>query len=125
MEQKICLDTDLCIEIVKENRSVETIFEKYPSAATFISSITLFELNLRETNIEEIKLFVHYFQILPFTDLCAIKASIVSKDLNRKGLALDFRDIFIAVTCIVNNCSLLTLNKKHFENIEELKLIDI
>jgi tRNA(fMet)-specific endonuclease VapC len=36
---------------------------------------------------------------------------------------IEFRDIFIAATCIVNELPLITLNKKHFKRIEELKLI--
>ncbi len=34
------------------------------------------------------------------------------------------RDLFIASTSIVNDCTLVTLNKKHFENIKDLQLLD-
>ena len=33
-------------------------------------------------------------------------------------------DLFIAATAIANNLPCATLNKKHFERIEELKIID-
>lgn len=35
---------------------------------------------------------------------------------------IEFRDIFIAATCIVNELPIATLNKKHFKHIEGLKI---
>lgn len=35
---------------------------------------------------------------------------------------IEFRDIFIAATCVVNKASLLTLNKKHFTRIAGLQV---
>lgn len=36
---------------------------------------------------------------------------------------IEFRDIFIAATCIVNGLPIVTLNKKHFKRIAGLKII--
>ena len=123
MEQKICLDTDICIEILNKNPDYEKLFDKFFSADVFISSITVFELFLREANLLDVKRFVEYFTILDFDGSCAINGSEISKDLKKKGKIIDFRDIFIATICIVNGCDFLTLNKKHFENINGLKLL--
>ena len=35
---------------------------------------------------------------------------------------IEFRDIFIAATCIENNLPIVTLNKKHFERIAGLDI---
>ena len=125
MEQKICLDTDICIEILKENLSYEGLFDKFSSSDVFITSITLFELSLRDFNLADVEKFARYFTTLVFDDNCAIKGSEIAKDLKKKGKIIDFRDVFIAAICIVNDRSLLTLNRKHFENIDELKLLKI
>ena len=125
MEQKICLDTDICIEIVKKNPSYEFIFDKFSSSEIFISSVTLFELFLREFRLDDMEKFVGYFAVLSFDENCATRGSEITRDLRKKGEIIDFRDIFIAATCLVNNCNLLTLNKKHFERIKELRLLDI
>ncbi len=125
MEQKICLDTDICIEVLKENPLYKELFDKFPSSDIFISSMTLFELFLRDFNLVDVEKFARYFTILVFDDSCAIKGSEIARDLKKKGKIIDFRDIFIAATCVVNNCAFLTLNRKHFENINELKLLKI
>src|SRR3989344_4284338 len=116
MEQKVCLDTGVGIEIIKDTATGVRILGLIEEHEIFISSISVFELYLREFNIEKI-------DFLDFNHLTAIKASDISKYLKDKGLVLEFRDIFIAASCIVNNCSLLTLNKKHFERINGLRLL--
>lgn len=124
MDKKICLDTDLCIEIIKGNHLVENFFEEFGTFEVFVSSVTVFELLLRETNLEEVKTFVDSFNVLPFDESCAAKASDIFKGLKKKGKLVDFRDIFIAAGCIINNCKLATLNIRHFENIKELNLVN-
>lgn len=41
-----------------------------------------------------------------------------------KGKQIEDNDIFIAATAIVNDCTLVTANIKHFERVENLKLIN-
>ena len=122
MDKKICLDSDVCVEILKGNYSTELLFDKFGSYQAFVTSMTVFELFLRETNLEEVKNFVSIFNIISFDDSSAIKASEIFKELKKKGKMIDINDIFIASVCIVNNCLLATFNKRHFENIKELKL---
>lgn len=88
-----------------------------------MSAIVQFELLLREKNLENIENFMSKVRILDFDELASRKASAIYKELKRKGKMVDFRDLFIAATCIVNNCKLATFNKKHFENIKELILV--
>ena len=44
MDGKLCLDTDFCIEIIKGNASIETLFDKFGPYEIYITSITMFEL---------------------------------------------------------------------------------
>ncbi|MBS3133970.1 type II toxin-antitoxin system VapC family toxin [Candidatus Woesearchaeota archaeon] len=123
MDGKLCLDTDFCIEIIKGNASIETLFDKFGPYEIYITSITMFELFLRETNIKIVENFVSSFFVIYFDDFSALKVSEISKDLKRKGISIDFRDLFIASICIVNNCNLATFNKKHFEHTKDLELV--
>lgn len=41
-----------------------------------------------------------------------------------KGKQIEDNDIYIAATAIVNDCTLVTANVKHFERVEGLKLIN-
>ncbi len=125
MEQKVCLDTDVCIEIIKNNEVVANKLSLNLNLMVYLSSISVFELFLRESNLNEIENFIRDTYILDFNDMVAKKASDIFKDLRKRGLIIDHRDIFIAATCIVNNCSLITLNYKHFNNIKGLKLLKV
>ncbi len=125
VEQKICLDTDICIEIIKKNPAYEFMFDKFSSSDIFISSVTLFELFLREFRLDDMEKFVGYFTVLSFDEICATKGSEIARNLGKEGNIIDFRDIFIASSCIVNNCKLLTINRSHFERINDLRLVDI
>jgi tRNA(fMet)-specific endonuclease VapC len=62
------------------------------------------------------------FSILPFTEDVAKQAAIIYHQLKKKNQLIEFRDIFIAATCIVNNIPLVTANRKHFDRIEGLQL---
>jgi predicted nucleic acid-binding protein len=43
--------------------------------------------------------------------------------LRKENLLIEFRDIFIAATCLVNHLPIKTINKKHFERIKGLEII--
>jgi tRNA(fMet)-specific endonuclease VapC len=70
----------------------------------------------------DVSLITKGMQILHFTDKVAYKAAQIYNLLKNQNKLIEFRDIFIAATCIVNELPLVTLNKKHFNRIAELKL---
>lgn len=125
MAEKVCLDTDTCIAVVKGEKKAEKLGDLIANGKLFITSITVFELYLRKENLNEIKNFLEGIFVLSFDADCALKASNIQKELKSKGNLLDFRDIFIASIAIVNNCSLATFNKKHFFRIKDLELFDL
>ena len=125
LEQKVCLDTDAVISILNnESRSISLI-NAIEDCEVHITTINLFELLLRKTNLEEIEIFRKKTQLLDFEENASREASSVFKELKKKGKLIEFRDIFIASICIANNCTLATFNKKHFENIKSLNLLEI
>lgn len=123
MDQKVCLDTDVCVEILKNTDKGIEFINLINKSEVFITTISIFELFLRETNIFSIEKFLSKINILDFSELSAKKASEIFKDLRKEGKIIDVRDLFIASTTIVNNCVLATSNKKHFKNIKDLKLL--
>ena len=123
MEQKVCLDTDVIIAILNNEERAARIIDKTENAAIFITTITLFELLLRKTNLEIIEMFRNKVSIIDFDEEAARKASIIFKNLQEQGKIIDIRDIFIAAICVTTNCMLSTFNSKHFENIKELEII--
>ena len=122
MAEKICLDTDIIIAVLKEDRLIIEFLDKITNEDIFITSITVFELFLRHTNLDVIENFIENVQILSLDDNSAKKASELYKLLSKKGEILDLRDLFIASICLNNNLKLLTLNRKHFERVPRLEL---
>jgi len=62
--------------------------------------------------------------IVPFTDDMVKKSYEIVLDLKRKSLLIDMEDIMIAATALALRIPLATLNRKHFERIDGLKLFN-
>ena len=45
--------------------------------------------------------------------------------LERKGIALELRDVFIGSICLVNSVAIMTRNLRHFRRIPGLEVIEI
>lgn len=123
MDQKVCLDTDACIAIINRKGPYQNLLTKLLYPRVFISTISLFELFLRTTNIEPVEKFIKDLEILDFDSTSARKASELKKALKSEGKEIEIRDLFIASIAIVNDCTLATLNIKDFKNINDLKLL--
>lgn len=124
MDQKVCLDTDACIAIINRKGTYQGLLAKLLYSRVFISTITLFELFLRTYNIEPVEKFIKDLEILDFDSTSARKASELKKALKSEGKEIEIRDLFIASTAIINDCTLATLNIKDFKNIKDLKLLE-
>ena len=62
--------------------------------------------------------------VVDFTDEMVAKAHEIILDLKRKNCLIDMADLMIAATAVVRKSPLATLNRKHFERIEGLILVD-
>ena len=62
--------------------------------------------------------------VVPFTDDMVRKSHEIILDLKRKNRLIDMEDMMIAATALTLKIPLATLNRKHFERIEGLKLFN-
>ena len=122
-QEKICLDTDFVIGLIKDHKLEENFSTRYQSSKVYITTINIFELFLRLTNLDEIYNFLDKVNVLSFDKKSSVLASEIYKNLKANGNLIDYRDIFIASAAIANDCTLATLNTKHFERIKDLKLL--
>jgi len=120
MDKKICLDTDVCIAILRDEPRAVGLREKIKESEVYVSVITMFELLLRKTNLQVIDEFLAHVHHIPIDDGVSRKASTLHKELAKKGELIDIRDLFIAAACLTNNIDLLTYNRNHFERIKDL-----
>ena len=91
----------------------------------YISSVTLYELLMGASTpdkITDIKILTDEIPVLPFNEEIAEKSAEIYHQLRQLNKMIEFRDIFIAATCLVNNLPVKTLNKKHFDRIQELSV---
>ena len=63
-------------------------------------------------------------EVLPFDKTASRIAVDINAELKRKRKQIEIADLFIAATAIANGLKLATLNKKHFDRIEALTLME-
>lgn len=123
----VVVDSGIFIEHLRaKNKSTTTLFQLSQTSDIFISSVTLYELYCGATSEQkemDIQKITEDLMVLSLTDEVAIRAAKLYIQLKQQNNMIEFRDIFIAATCIVNDMPLITLNKKHFARITELKII--
>ena len=49
----------------------------------------------------------------------------IRSSLKKKGQVIEDIDIFLAATCITYNAIIVTANKKHFQRVHDLKIVEI
>lgn len=129
MADKIILvDTSVLIDYFrktdKENAALVAIVKQ---GYTFcISSVTEFEI-YRGALLGQIAFWDKLLQkvaVLSFDKTASRIAVDINAELKRKRNQIEIADLFIAATAVANDLKLATLNKKHFDRIEALSLMD-
>lgn len=124
--QRLVIDTGIFIEFLRAKDKTKTHLYNLPDQGEiFISAVTLYELLMGATTQEkekDVRLLTEDLIILPFSKEAAWEASKIYHRLRKKNQMIEFRDIFIGATCLLNNLKIFTLNEKHFSRIKELKI---
>lgn len=122
------IDTSVFIEFLrsknKKNTSLYNIPDKTPIC---ISVVTLYELLMGATDEvkqKDIARLIEGITILSFDKEVSVKSAEIYHILRKKNQMIEYRDIFIAATSIVNELPLFTLNKKHFSRVAGLNFYD-
>lgn len=121
------VDTNIFIEHLRaKEKSKTNLFQLLDgSKKIFISAVSVYELYIGATTLEHenrIHLLIEDIPVLTFTYDIAFRAAQTFRQLKAKNQVIEFRDIFIAATCIAHHLPITTLNKKHFERIEGLAI---
>ena len=120
------IDTCIFIEFLRaKDKSKTELFKLSKSIDLCVSAVTLYELYMGATNDskkQDVKLLTEDLVVLPFDEEVSEKAADIYHQLKSKHHEIEFRDIFIAATCIVNELPIKTMNVKKFSQILELKI---
>ena len=118
------LDSSAIIEIMKNGEACKKICNTLGDAPAITTSLTINELILGAKKIERkvIEKLIDGIEILNLDTKSAIKSADIEIFLKKQGKTINKIDVLIAGMCIVNDKTIITLDK-HFTRIPELKSI--
>ena len=124
----ILLDTNVVIAFFNGSKAVlERVHSEIDRIA--LSTLVVAELDYgakasqkAEENLEKLYRFVDIVRVVPFDLECAKIFGTIKSKLRKMGKPTGEVDALIAATAMSNKAILVTRNKKHFENIEGLKV---
>lgn len=129
MAEKIVLvDTSILIDLFRKTDKTNSILLSLVRQGYLycISAVTEFEIYSGATISQNTfwENLLEKIQVVPF-DQTVVKVAVdINNDLKRKRKQIDLADLFIAATAISNGFPFATLNRKHFERIDQLKIIE-
>ena len=127
--RRILVDTSIIIDHLRKSKKENTLLTRYfKKYLLCFSTITVFELYVGATDarkFNDIEKILLQGDILDFDGFTAQYASEIFKKLKLENKQIDYRDLFIAATAKVANIPLATLNVKHFERVDGLKLVPL
>ena len=129
MADKIILtDTSILIDYFrktdKDNSVLISLFEQGYDFT--ISAVTHYEI-YSGTTTNQVTFWKNLLQrtkVLAFDEIVAQTAVDINNELKRKRKQIEIADLFIAATAVANNLPFATLNKKHFDRIDSLHLVE-
>lgn len=126
---KLVLDSSIIIDYLRAGSGGwENVLAEVDRDTTFyVPTIVIYELFSGKSTIrpkvqEEISIFLKYFERINLTEDIAKHAGKIFRDT---GKSIGVQDFIIAASAIEIGGTVLTLNKKHFEQIPYLKIYPI
>ncbi len=124
----ILLDTNIVVAFLNGDNSIlKRIKDEIDRIA--LSSLVVAELDYgakasqrAKENLEKLYRFLDVVQVVPFDIECAKICGSIKSKLRNIGKPTGEVDVLIAATAMAHKATLVTANKKHFENIEGLKI---
>lgn len=126
------LDTNICAYLMKGSYpSLNSKVLSVPTSELSISAVTLFELeygaakaNWGNKRMQDLRLFLSAFQVLPFTEQDAVVTAHIRAELVKKGQPIGIYDIQIAGQGVARNITVVTHNISEFSRVPNLKVED-
>ena len=123
------LDTDVCIDVLRQRPGVVTRLREIPPNGWAISMITVYELYCGlakaqdpERERQKIQRFVSAIIELPFERAAAEASSEIRASLERQGMVIGPYDLLIAGQAMALGLTLVSKNIREFARVEGLML---
>jgi tRNA(fMet)-specific endonuclease VapC len=91
-----------------------------------ISSITKYEIysGATQSQLDFWQKVLQAIEVIPFDESSVNTAVEINASLKRKRKQIDLADLFIAASALTYSLPISTLNRKHFERIDKLIILD-
>lgn len=126
----VVADTSVVIDFLRNRRPGADAVERLLRDRTgYLTAINVFELMIgvardsrRETSLLQL---IRRFRVLPVSVAAALTAARIERQMMRKrGSPIGYADTLIAGCCMMAGIPLLTGNRKHFDRVEGLIVLD-
>jgi tRNA(fMet)-specific endonuclease VapC len=129
----IILDADVIIQSERGTFGLKQWLASQPTEQFQIAAITIAELwhgverstsayrRERETFIRR---FLELVRVLPYTKVTAIEHARIWAELESSGKMIGYYDIIVAATAVEHGSAVATFNKRHFNQVKGLKVIE-
>lgn len=125
----ILLDSSILIDVFRKKNKQNTVFYQLANLeeSFSISSITYYEVGVRnkKSNDEFWSNLYNNLTVIPFDQECSKTAIDIYLDLRKGNKLIDLADLLIGATALTHSFPLSTLNRKHFERINGIRLVGI
>jgi len=126
--QVVLVDTSILIDYYRKSDKSKSIWVNLVRQGhTFaVSAITKYEIYSGATE-NQLAFWNNVFRsmtILPFDEACVDSAVLINAVLKRKRKQIGIADLFIAATAMSHQLPIATLNRKHFERVDDLRILN-
>ncbi len=126
------IDTSILIESERGRLDLKKFVEKNGNEDFFISVITVNELlhgvhravdqNVKAAREVSVESMLQEFEILDIDQITARIHSKIWAELERTGEIIGQNDLWLAATCLSNELTMVTANRKHFQRVAGLEV---
>jgi tRNA(fMet)-specific endonuclease VapC len=120
-------DTSILIDYYRKTEKDKSVWlELVRQGYKFvISAVTKYEIysGATQNQLDFWDEILTMLKVIPLDEAAVNMAVDINADLKRNRKQIDLADLFIAATALAYGVPLATLNKKHFERIEKLKIV--
>lgn len=128
MAELIMIDTFILIDFYRKSDKTNSVWYKLvkQNYVFAVSTVTKYEIyaGATESQLEFWDSVFKNITILSFDEKTTNEAVNINTILKKKNKQIAIADLFIAATAVVWSLPFVTLNKKHFERIDGLEMID-
>lgn len=125
---RVLLDTDVLIGYLQGAEDCRAVQATLAAEEGLLSAVCVFELfaGVRSAaHLQHRQELLNLVTVVPVTEVIALRAAALFTTLRARGKTIDNEDIFIAATALELKVPVMTRNKKHFEHVEELRIVGV